>query len=67
MSEFELELDGRIDALRSEHRALDQRIAELQTSVYRDQLLLQRLKKRKLYLKDAIARLRAQQIPDLDA
>ena len=32
-----------------------------------DQLLLRRMKKRKLQLKDQIARLKSQLIPDLDA
>lgn len=60
-------LATRISNLEAEHRALDEKIAELQGNLYLDQLQLQRLKKRKLYLKDAIQRLRTQLIPDLDA
>lgn len=67
MSDTETNLTEHIRSLQAEHRALDVRIDELQQNPYQDQLLLQRLKKRKLYLKDTIQRLRAQLIPDLDA
>ncbi|MGD8379131.1 MAG: DUF465 domain-containing protein [Gammaproteobacteria bacterium] len=50
-----------------EHRDLDQAISRLQESISVDQLALRRLKKRKLLLKDRIARLRSLLIPDLDA
>lgn len=54
--------------LRIEHRNLDAEISNLQAGpAYPDQLLLQRLKKRKLWLKDAIVKLESQRIPDLDA
>jgi len=53
--------------LQERHRLLDQEIAELESFPYRDQLQLQRLKKEKLRLKDAIHRLRSMLIPDLDA
>lgn len=49
------------------HRHLDARIDELQAYPYQDRLELQRLKKQKLRLKDAITRLRSMLIPDLDA
>ncbi len=49
------------------HRHLDQRIEALQAYPYQDRLELQRLKKQKLRLKDAITRLRSMLIPDLDA
>ena len=52
--------------LRSEHRDLDTVIVRLAESGA-DQLQLQRLKKRKLLLKDQIARLESQAIPDLNA
>lgn len=60
-------LATRLARLEAEHRALDGQIINLQSQVYQDQLQLQRMKKRKLYLKDAIQRLRTQLIPDLDA
>jgi hypothetical protein len=53
--------------LKLEHRDLDTIIAELATSLGRDELRLTRMKKRKLLLKDQIARLESKLIPDLDA
>ncbi len=49
--------------LRSEHRDLDTVIARLSAQPI-DQLQVQRLKKRKLMLKDEIARLESRLIPD---
>lgn len=57
----------RLYELRMEHRALDEAIARMVESPYVDQLQLRRLKKRKLQLKDSIARLESDLIPDLDA
>jgi hypothetical protein len=53
--------------LRAEHRALDDAINSLMQNVYVNQLQLRRLKKRKLQLKDMIARYESKLIPDLDA
>ena len=53
--------------LRVEHRKLDIEISELVAAAPYDQLMIQRLKKRKLHLKDAIVRLESERIPDLDA
>lgn len=53
--------------LRTQHRQLDEEIQALVTSAAIDQLLLKRLKKRKLMLKDQIARLESELIPDLNA
>jgi len=52
-----------IHELRSEHRDLDTVIGRLVVQPI-DQLHLQRLKKRKLLLKDEIARLESRMIPD---
>ena len=57
----------RLAELREEHRALDAAVAELAANVYVNQLQLRRLKKRKLLLKDMIARYASRLIPDLDA
>ena len=53
--------------LQTKHRALDNKIAELYSYPYQNQILLQRLKKEKLRLKDAIERLKDEMIPDLNA
>jgi hypothetical protein len=57
----------RLAELRTEHRDLDDAIHRLAEDPTADQLRLRRMKKRKLMLKDAIARLESQLIPDLDA
>jgi len=61
------ELKRRLEALRIEHRDLDDVIARLMDVGHGDQLQIQRLKKRKLQLKDFIAKLESQLIPDLNA
>lgn len=48
-------LQIRLTELRTEHRDLDEAISRLQGSPQEDELLLRRLKKRKLALKDRIA------------
>jgi hypothetical protein len=64
------ELDAirqRIMDLRMEHRDLDEAITAMNERSYVDQLQMRRLKKRKLILKDMIAKLESRLIPDLDA
>ncbi len=56
----------RLHELRSEHRDLDTVIARLEGSVA-DQLQMQRLKKRKLKLKDEIGWLEGRLVPDIIA
>ncbi|MEO3470733.1 DUF465 domain-containing protein [Roseomonas sp. CAU 1739] len=56
----------RLHELRSEHRDLDTVISRLDGSPV-DQLQLQRLKKRKLKLKDEIAWLEGRLVPDIIA
>ena len=53
--------------LKSEHRDLDDVIARVQETQPFDQLQLQRLKKRKLMLKDQIAQLESRLLPDIIA
>lgn len=60
-------LRQRIDQLHLEHRDLDDVIARLSQNAVQDQLQLQRLKKRKLYLKDQISQLERQLTPDISA
>ena len=56
-----------LDELHIEHRDLDLVIDHLLLSPPPDELLVRRLKKRKLLIKDQIARLESQLIPDLNA
>ena len=60
-------LKQRINQLHTEHRDLDDVISQLSHSNAQDQLQLQRLKKRKLYLKDQISLLERQLTPDIRA
>jgi hypothetical protein len=56
---------GQLLELRSEHRDLDTVINRMTNeTTFIDQLYLQRLKKRKLLLKDRITRVESQLIPD---
>ena len=57
----------RLKSLRIEHQDLDQVINALHDKANTDQLLIQRLKKRKLLLKDQIQRIESDLIPDMDA
>ena len=56
-----------LEELRVEHRDLDEVIRYLIETRHEDDMKVQRLKKRKLKLKDSIAKLESQLIPDLDA
>ncbi len=60
-------LQARLSALRIEHRDLDAAIDALVAKGAPDQLRLARMKKRKLTLRDAIASLESQMIPDIIA
>ena len=57
-------LAERLLLLRQEHRDLDDAIVRLQADIEADELAVKRLKKRKLQLKDLIARLESALIPD---
>lgn len=58
---------NQLAVLRQEHRDLDDAIERLSEGPFVNELQLKRLKKRKLQLKDFIARLESRLIPDLDA
>lgn len=60
-------MQGWLDELRVEHRDLDVVIRHLVDSRHHDTMRIQRLKQRKLRLKDMISKLESQLIPDLDA
>lgn len=60
-------LRARIDALRVEHRDLDDVIGRLGEQPFVDELRVRRLKKRRLLLKDMLTSLESRLIPDIDA
>ncbi len=60
-------LKVRLAHLRAEHRDLDEAIIALEEGPAPDMLRLRRLKKRKLTLKDQIARLEDETTPDIIA
>ena len=60
-------LRERIEQLRMEHRDLDDVIRRLGDQLLSDQVQIQRLKRRKLLLKDQIAWLERQMDPDVPA
>lgn len=63
----EQELRKRLATLRIEHRDLDAAIDALRTSGSTDQLQIARLKKRKLQLRDQIAAIEDELLPDIIA
>jgi hypothetical protein len=60
-------LRHKLAQLKQEHRDLDEAITALEALSERDQLRLTRLKKRKLGLKDEIARVEDRLLPDIIA
>ena len=56
-----------LEALKAEHRSLDDQIRLLSAEPTGDQLELARLKRRKLMLKDQIERARDASVPDIIA
>jgi hypothetical protein len=60
-------LKAKLAALKTEHRELDDVIARLGERGPVDQLELQRLKKRKLLLKDQITKIESELLPDIIA
>ena len=60
-------LEKQLAELRKEHRELDETIQTLAADSPHDPIELQRLKKRKLHLKDEIARLDSAMLPDIIA
>ncbi len=58
---------AKLSDLKNQHRELDEEIQALVSSVSSDQLLLKRLKKRKLMLKDQITQMEDSMLPDIIA
>jgi hypothetical protein len=68
LTEEEIELArSRLEVLKIEHRDLDDVIEHLSHDQKLDELQVQRLKKRKLLLKDQISALERQLVPDISA
>lgn len=66
-SEQKPDLRQRLTELQREHRQLDARIAEMESAPSANQIEMTRMKKRKLWLKDEIARIEDQIFPDIIA
>ncbi|THD44502.1 MAG: DUF465 domain-containing protein [Bradyrhizobium sp.] len=60
-------LEGQLERLREEHRDLDAAIEALRQAGQADQLQVQRLKKRKLVLRDRLQQLEDALTPDIIA
>ena len=67
MDEEEREIRRELAELRQEHRDLDLAIAAVIESGTADTIQIQRMKKRKLALKDRIAALEDRRLPDIIA
>lgn len=65
--EYEEQLREKLVQLKEEHRDLDDVISRLMTTPPVDFIQLQRLKKRKLMLKDEIEKIESALIPDIIA
>ena len=64
---FEEMLRIKLEVLRRGHRDLDEAIQAVEASVNPNQLMLRRLKKQKLSLKDQIVKIKDELIPDIIA
>jgi hypothetical protein len=60
-------LQARLAELRAKHRSLDETIADMKAAPGHNQLEIQRLKKEKLSLRDAISRIESILFPDIIA
>jgi hypothetical protein len=67
MTDDQETLRRKLTELETEHRDLDDIIARIAETAPFDQLQLQRLKKRKLLLKDQIAYVKSKLVPDIIA
>lgn len=66
-AEAQAAIRRKLEELRIEHRDLDDLIARVNEEAPFDQLRMQRLKKRKLALRDQINRLESELLPDIIA
>ncbi len=65
--ETETALREELVSVREEHRSLDEEIVSLEATGMADQLMIKRLKKKKLALKDRITSIEDQLTPDIIA
>lgn len=67
LAEEQEELQKALEELKTEHRDLDIVIQQLSEAMPVDIMRLQRLKKRKLFLKDSISKIESMLLPDIIA
>jgi len=67
MAEEQEDLQRALEELKTEHHDLDVVIQQLSDSSPVDIMRLQRLKKRKLFLKDSISKIESMLVPDIIA
>ena len=67
MSETQNKIKEKINELRKLHSELDIEISKIVKVIPVDQVMLQRIKKKKLKLKDEISKLRSHILPDIIA
>lgn len=67
LQEEQEELQKALEELKTEHRDLDVVIQQLSEATPVDIMRLQRLKKRKLFLKDSISKIESMLLPDIIA
>ena len=60
-------LHRKLDALQKKHNELDIQIDELSQQANRDDLAIHRLKREQLSLKDQVAKIEAEMVPDIIA
>ncbi len=67
MSEKQNKIKAKINKLREQHSELDMEISKIVKVIPVDQVMLQRIKKKKLKLKDEISKLSSHILPDIIA
>ena len=67
MSKEQNKIKAKIDKLRKLHSELDMEISKIVKVIPVDQVMLQRIKKKKLKLKDEISKLSSHILPDIIA
>ena len=67
MSETQNKIKEKINELRKQHSELDMEISKIVKVIPVDQVMLQRIKKKKLKLKDEISKLSSHILPDIIA